>query len=68
MTFKAIEKAQLENKKLYEEKVISKKEYIKKQFELLKELDEHLYRLENIHLEFFKRIKNSFRKKINKRE
>ncbi|MCT2562109.1 hypothetical protein [Chryseobacterium herbae] len=68
MTLKEIEKAQLENETLYEDKVISKNEYIEKQFELLKELDELLYRLENIHLEFLKNIKNWFRKKINKIE
>ena len=32
MTYKEIEKAQLENEKLYENKLISKQEYIKKQF------------------------------------
>ncbi|MGE8556697.1 MAG: hypothetical protein ACN6OB_22470 [Chryseobacterium jejuense] len=66
MTFKEIEKALQENRKLYKEKVISINEYIEKHFELLKELDEHIYRLENIHLEFFKKIKNWFRKKSTK--
>ncbi|UKB81231.1 hypothetical protein [Chryseobacterium sp. MEBOG07] len=68
MTFKEIKKALQENEKLYDDKIIGFNEYIEKQFELLKELDEHIYRLENIHLEFLKKIKNWFRKKINKRE
>lgn len=68
MTLKEIKKAQLENEKLYDNKVISINEYIEKQFELLQELDEHIYKLENIHLEFFKNIKNWFRKKTNKKE
>lgn len=67
MTLKEIEKAKLEHKKLYEEKIISKNEYIEKLFELSKELDEHKYRLENIHLIFLKKIKYWFRKN-NKRE
>ena len=62
MTFKEIEKALQENKKLYKEKAISINEYVEKHFELLKELDEHIYRLENIHLEFLKKIENWFRK------
>ncbi|MBV8328318.1 hypothetical protein [Chryseobacterium sp.] len=68
MTLKEIEKAIQENEKLYEEKVINNNDYIEKLFELLKELDEYKYRLENIHLEFFKNIKNWLRKKINKKE
>lgn len=68
MTSKEIEKALQENEKLYDDNIIDFNEYIEKQFELLKELDEHIYRLENIHLEFFKKIKNWFRNKIYKRE
>ncbi|WP_172279073.1 hypothetical protein [Chryseobacterium sp. LAM-KRS1] len=68
MTSKEIEKALQENEKLYDDKIIDFNEYIEKQFELLKELDEHIYRLENIHLEFLKKIKNWFRNKIYKRE
>ncbi|MDR6489947.1 hypothetical protein J2799_004497 [Chryseobacterium vietnamense] len=68
MTLKEIKKAQLENEKLYDDKVISINEYIEKHFELLQELDEHIYKLENIHLEFFKNIKKWFRKKTNIKE
>lgn len=68
MTFKEIKKALQENEKFYDDKIIGFNEYIEKQFELLKELDEQIYKSENIHLEFFKNIKNWFRKKINKRE
>lgn len=60
MTYKEIKKAQLENEKLYKDNVININEYIEKQLELIKEINENLYRLENIHLEFLKKIKNWF--------
>jgi len=61
MTHKEIRKAHLENEKLYDDKAINFQEYIKKQFELLNELNKEIDRLENIHLYFFKNIINWFR-------
>lgn len=39
MNYKEIKKAQLKNGKRYENKLISKQEYLKKQFEIIEELD-----------------------------
>ena len=58
MTYKEIEKAQLENEKLYENKLISKQEYIKKQFEILEELEILLHKMEQFDFKIFKNIKN----------
>ncbi|MEE6129892.1 hypothetical protein V2E39_21010 [Chryseobacterium arthrosphaerae] len=63
MTRKEIRKAHLENEKLYDDKAINFQEYINRQFELLEELNKEIDRVENIHLQFFKNIKNWFRKK-----
>lgn len=67
MTYKQIKKTQLENKKLYEDKIISKQEYIDKQFELLRELRAQIHKMEQFDLEIFKTIKNWFKKKLIKK-
>jgi len=51
-----IEEEILENEKLYEDKIINEKEYIRKQLKLLDELNLYQEKLENIHLPRFKNI------------
>jgi hypothetical protein len=51
-----IEEEILENEKLYEDKIINEKEYIRKQLKLLDELNLYQEKLENIHLQRFKNI------------
>jgi len=65
MTLKEIQKAQLENEKLYDDKLISSQEYLKKQIAIIEEIDIHLYKLERFDFGIFKNIKNWFRKKLN---
>lgn len=64
MTYKEIKKAQLENKKLYDEKLIDIQEYAKRQSELLKEIKARIYKMENFEYEIFKNIMNWVKKKL----
>lgn len=66
MTLKEIQEAELENERLYDSKLISNQEYIKKQIEIIEELDILLYKLEHFDFTIFKNIKDWFRKKLLK--
>lgn len=62
MTYKEIKQAISENERLYNNEIISIEEYSEKQWELIKKLDKHIYKLQNIHLDFFKHIRDWFKK------
>lgn len=63
-----IEEEILENEKLYEEKSINEKEYIRKQLKLLDELNEHQHKLENSGSAIFKNIILWLKRKFIKRK
>jgi hypothetical protein len=65
MNYKEIELAQLENDKLYENKLISKQEYLKKQVEIIEELGILLDKLNRFNFDIFKNIKWGFIKQLN---
>ena len=56
MTYKQIKKAQIEHKKLYEDKTITKQEYIEMQFELLKEIRIRVDRMEKFDFGILKKL------------
>lgn len=64
MTLKEIKEAQVENDELYDSKLINSQQYLKKQIEIIEELDILLYKLEHFDFTIFKNIKDWFRKKF----
>lgn len=56
MTYKQIKQAQIENKILYEDKTITKQEYIEMQFELLKEIRIRVDRMEKFDFGILKKL------------